>query len=143
MHRLLSAAVLSLLVIGCGHDRPTVRLLTQGTLFDRGGTGIVPQADVPFTVTNRSDETIFLPSCGGRPSVFVERGVDGHWEQYAGGFCATADLQVPIELRAGASVTSEFYFYTPGHYRMRLTWGSSPSAVFGNAASTSNAFDVR
>ena len=143
MRALSSALVLALLLFGCGHDRPVVRLSTVGSVFDRGGNGTVPQATVPFTVTNRGDQTIFLPTCGGRPLPIVEQGVGGHWEQYSGGVCALADLQVPIELRAGASVTSEFYFYTPGHYRMRLTWGSSPSAVLGNAASTSNAFDVR
>ena len=143
MRKHLSAVVLVLLVAGCGNDRPMVRLSTEGAVFDRGGTGIVPQADVPYTVTNRSDRTVFLPTCGGRPSVMVEQGAGDHWEQYAGGFCATADLQVPIELRSGQSVTSEFPFVEPGYYRIRLSWGTSASTIYGNEGSISNSFSVR
>jgi hypothetical protein len=143
MRRLLSAAVLSLLVAGCGHDRPTVRLATEGTVFDLGGSGTLPQATVPFTVTNRGEGTILLPSCGGRVEVSVEHGVADHWEQYSSAICGLADLQTPIELRAGQSVTSEYYFYQPGHFRMRLPWSSSAAKVFGDESSTSNPFDVR
>ena len=143
MRTLSSALALCLLLLGCGHDRPLVRVATDGSVFDRGGTGIVPEVSVPFTVVNRGDETLFLPACGGRPVVSVEQGVANHWEQYSGMGCIATVPQAPIELRSGQRVTSSWVFHESGHYRIRVPYGSSTASTFGGDAATSNAFDVR
>ncbi|HEX8849303.1 MAG TPA: hypothetical protein VF761_07225 [Gemmatimonadaceae bacterium] len=120
-----------------------MRLATVGSVFDRGGTGTVAQATVPFTVTNRGDETVFVPGCGGQLSASIERGVGDHWEQYSGGFCLAVNAQAPIALRAGQRLTSEFPFYEPGYYRIRISWGMDASAVYGDDSVVSNAFTIR
>ena len=143
MIRRLSVVVLSVVALACHSDRPTVVLSTQGTVFDRGGSGIVPEATVPVTVTNRGDRTVFLPACADRPAVSIERGTGKSWEQYSGTFCVTNLMQSPVELRAGEKLTGTFTFAEPGYYRIRLTWGATAADVFGDDASTSNPFHVR
>ena len=143
MRTLSSALALSLLLLGCGHDRPVVRLATEGSVFDLGGSGTVAEAIVPFTVTNRSDQTIFLPACGARPAVAVERGDGRQWSSYAAGFCITNIPQTPIELRPGERLTSDYTFHEPGYFRIRLSWGGSPSTIYDKDIAASNGFRVR
>lgn len=143
MIRRLSAVVLCSLALACHSDQPAVRVFTEGTVFDRGGTGIIPEASVSFTVANRGEQTIFLPACADRPAVSIERGTGKSWEPYSGTFCVTDLMQTPIELRPGERVTSELRIAEPGYYRVRMSWGATAAQVFGDDASTSNPFRVR
>ena len=129
-----------LLALACGRDEPRLRVTTTGLVFDRGGTGIVAQATVPYVVSNRGERTAFLTACGGRPIVSVERGTGTSWEDYDGWGCITT-LQPALELRAGESVVDSFPFVAAGRFRIRVDYGVSGAERSETAVS--NTFEVR
>lgn len=143
MRHRLCIVVLSLLALACGgEDDPDPRVATDGVVFARGGTGIVPEAYVPFAVTNRGTATVFLLGCDGAPVVIIERGTGAKWEPYSGTGCIHALSQAPVELRAGQTITSHVLILDAGYFRIRAGWGPSPSGPT-NALATSNTFTVR
>jgi len=127
MLKRLSIVAFTALTLGCGDDRPRLRVVTEGKSFDRASvpsTSISPVAFVPFTVTNDGNQTAFLPTCGSRIAPVVEQMVNGHWDSYASGFCILSSVMVPLELGAGQSHDDEVAIGAPGHFRIRMPYSS-------------------
>ena len=130
-HRLAVVALAALTVACGGDDRPVLKVGTEGTSFQRQlvpTTSVSPVAFVPYNTWNRGNATAFIPACGVRPIVNIERYVGGQWQSYAGIYCMTVMMETPIELRAGASRTDSVAIGEAGRFRIRLPYGESASA---------------
>ena len=137
-----AALILCALALACGAEHPTVHVATIGNTFFRGGTGTAAEAVVPYTITNRSDRTVFVPACGSEPEVIVDRGTGASWEQYSGTACLAVYPQTPIELHAGETVTGHVQFVQAGHFRVRASYATGTAAASAEVVA-SNPFDVR
>ena len=139
-----SVVVLSALVLACGgNDAPRVHVATAGSDFIRRGSDASLAVLVPFTITNRGQQTIYVPACGNRPMVTIDRGNGSGWEQYGGTRCIDIYLQVPIELRAGQSVSDSYAMSEAGTYRVRVSYSLTRSSFEKTEAAASGAFEVR
>ena len=127
MLKRLSIVMLAALALACGDDRPSLRVVVQGTSFVRQSvpsTSLSPVAYVPYTVTNYGDRAAFLPTCGSRVVPVVEQLVNGHWESYASGICMLNSLMGPLELDAGRKHQDEVAVGAAGRFRLRVPYTS-------------------
>jgi hypothetical protein len=77
-----------------------------------------PGKVISFVVVNRSNETHWVPSCGGEVSVAVER-LEGQWVSHAAAACPLNLTTVPIQIEPGADVTSQKLISGEGLFRLR------------------------
>ena len=84
---------------------------------------------ISFTATNRSGAVVYLPRCGDRVSVEVERLKDGSWINAAAAVCLANLRMDPFELAPGASVQSQATVTGPGRFRLRTGATADPSGA--------------
>lgn len=145
MLKRLSVVVLASLAFACGENRPILRVVANGTSFQRvvvPSISTVPIAVVPFDMWNRGDATAFVPTCGTRVLPVIEKLVNGRWENYSGGFCMLSMVMVPLELREGQMHHDEVAITEAGRYRLRVSY-SSDSQLRNHFEVVSGQFDVQ
>lgn len=145
MLKRLSTVALCSLVLACG-DAARVQVATEGSLFVREHadtpSGYAP-VSIPYDLTNRGDRTAFVSACGERPSAWIERQVDGHWEQYSGGYCIAVLSMAPIELRGGERRAGlQVAIQDAGTFRIGVTYGEDTSGR-RTVSATSAPFEVQ
>ncbi len=127
----MKRSVVALVVAGlaaCGS--PTVagrwiRVRTSDTTFVRGSAPAV--AYVPFSVTNGSAATVYLPACNGFvvPEIEYHTGVE--WRYDTGFMCLAIFSSAPVALAPAATAQSSVSIAEPGRYRLRLAVSKSAS----------------
>ena len=141
----LTIVALATLALACGEDRPILRVVTNGTSFQRvvvPSTSTTPIAVVPFDMWNRGDATAFVSTCGTRVLPEIEKLVNGRWESYAGAFCMMSMVMVPLELREGQSHHDDVAITEAGRYRLRVSY-SSDAQLRNHFEVVSGEFDVQ
>lgn len=99
---------------------------------------------VPFSVTNRGSNAIFVDRCGSQVTALVDRRHDGGWHQYMGGYCPLDLSSFPLELGPGKTVQSRTAIRESGEYRIRVGARTSLSnATDWDWTPASNRFNVR
>lgn len=143
MLKRLSVVMLASLALACG-ERLTVRVDTEGTVFDRAATpgGTVPVAVVSYVARNTGDKVAFLPACGQNPVATIERLNGGTWEQWSGGACVAIMPMTPIEMHSGNRVSGAVSIAEAGRFRVRLGYSDNTS-MSGERFAYSAPFDVR
>ena len=120
--------------------RGGVLVATHGTAFDRAPDGAA--AMVPFLAVNTSGSVAYLPRCGERVMVAVDRWEDGRWVDYSGDACTAVLPMDPFPLQPGTRYEGQRSIGEPGRYRLRLGVSWSPGGE-GAWWSRSDAFTVR
>ena len=143
MLKRLSVVMLASLALACS-DRLSVRVDTEGTLFDRAATpgSTVPLAIIPYVVKNTGDKVAFLPACGQSPMATIERLNGGTWEQWSGVACIAIMPMAPIEMHSGNRVWGSVSIAEAGRFRVRLNYSDNGSMEHASFA-YSEPFDVR
>lgn len=77
-----------------------------------------PGKIITFVVVNRSNETHWVPSCGGEVSVAVER-LNSQWVSHEAAACPLNVTTTPIQLEPGADFTSQKVISGEGLFRLR------------------------
>jgi hypothetical protein len=141
----LTIVALAALTLACGDDRPVLRVVTNGTSFQReltSPTATTPIAVVPYDMRNRGDATAFVSTCGTRVLPEIDKLVNGRWENYSGAFCMMSMVMVPLELREGETHHDDVAISEAGRYRLRVPY-SSDAQLRNHFESVSGAFDVQ
>lgn len=141
----LTIVTLAALTLACREDRPILRLVTNGTSFQRvvvPSTSTTPIAVVPFDMWNRGDATAFVSTCGTRVLPEIEKLANGRWENYSGAFCMMSMVMVPLELREGQSHHDDVAITEAGRYRLRVSY-SSDEQLRNHREAISGEFDVQ
>jgi hypothetical protein len=73
---------------------------------------------ITFAVVNRSNETHWVPRCGDRISVAVER-LDAQWVSHEAAICPANLPADPIQIEPGAEVVSQKVISGAGLFRLR------------------------
>ena len=143
MLKRLSIVMLASLALACS-DRLSVRVDTEGTVFDRTDTPgtTVPVAVIPYVVKNTGDKVAFLPACGANPLATIERLNAGTWEQSSGSACVAVMPMTPIEMHSGNRVWGSVSIFEAGRFRVRLNYADNTS-MSGERFAFSVPFDVR
>jgi hypothetical protein len=140
----LPVVLLATLTLACSGDRLSVRVDTEGTVFDRvppaGST--TPVAVVSYSVTNTGEKVAFLPACGANPSATIERFSGGTWEQWGGTICLAIMPMTPIEIHSGNRILGWVSIGEAGRFRVRLDYADNGSMQKARFA-YSEPFDVR
>jgi hypothetical protein len=144
MKKILSALPLVLLA-ACsspfGSGGPDLQVRTEQEEYVAEPIGFINP--VGFTVKNEGDAPIYLPHCGDRLIVAVDRREGGDWRQAYGavGFCQAIYESGAREVQPGDSVRSMVSVGEPGRYRIRVrATENRDSNRFDEAVS--NAFTV-
>lgn len=137
MLKRLSVVVLASLALGCGPEGPRLRVWTEGSTFDHAN------ATVPFDVRNVGDASAWIPACGDKVSVVVQRWVDNQWAAYSGTVCIAVLPMNPIVLRSGQSTASAFQILDVGRFRFGVSYTAGAGQTAGEQWSYSDAFEVR
>lgn len=142
----LTVVALAALTLACGDDRPVLRVVTNGSSFQReltSPTATTPIATVPYDIRNRGNATAFISACGTRVLPTIEKLVNGQWEGYASGYCVMmSTVMMPIELREGESHHDEVTISEAGRYRLRVPY-SSDAQLRNHFETVSGQFDVQ
>ena len=77
-----------------------------------------PGKIITFVVVNRSNETRWVPSCGGEVSVAVER-LESQWVSHEAAACPLNVTTAPIQIEPGADVAGEKVISGSGLFRLR------------------------
>lgn len=143
MLKRLFVVVLASLALACG-DRLSVRVDTEGTVFDRVATtgSTVPVAVVSYIARNTGDKVAFLPACGQNPMATIERLNAGTWEQWSGSACVAVMPMTPIEMHPGNRAWGSVSLAEAGRFRVRLAYADNTS-MSGERFAYSAPFDVR
>ena len=141
----LSVVALTALALACGDDRPVLRVVSNGTSFQREttpSTATSPIAIVPYDMWNRGNATAYVATCGTRVLPVIDKLVNGQWESYSSGFCMLSMVMVPLELREGERHHDELAIGEAGRYRIRMPY-SSDAQLRNHFETVSGQFDVR
>jgi hypothetical protein len=141
----MTVVALAALTLACGEGRPNLRVLTNGTSFQReliSSTSTTSIAVVPYDMWNRGDATAFVSTCGTRVLPVIEKLVNGQWESYSSGFCMMSMVMVPLELREGETHHDEVAISEAGRFRIRVPYASD-AQLRNHFESVSGQFDVQ
>ena len=136
---------LVLALVSCGHPAApppapaatSFAVAIDSTAYHRRGNSPV---SIPFTVTNRSSETLYLTQCKGSATAVVDRLSWGNFRQLEGDFCS-GPAEPPLALAAGASASGSVLLYDGGNYRLRVAASGHPDGT-GRIDVASQPFDV-
>lgn len=125
------------LFIACGSSTEPLTLSAQ--LHSSSGQVGAP---IPYTLMNRTADTLFASGCCAKALVYVDRRIGFPWEGYASGACLDICPWEPERVLPHDSITGSIAVFDSGTFRLRVdvarTWrGESPSTI------TSAAFTVR
>ena len=140
----LTVVALAALAVACGGDRPILRVVTNGTSFQRASvpsTATTPIAIVPYDMRNRGNATAFVATCGTRVLPVIEKYVNGQWESAFSGYCMMSMVMAPLELREGETHHDDVAISDAGHYRLRVPY-SSDAQLRNRFEAVSGEFDV-
>ena len=143
MLKRLSVVMLAALALACG-DRLSVRVDTEGTVFDRTATpgSTMPVAVVSYVARNTGDRAAFLPACGQSPMATIERFNGESWEPWSGSACIAIMPMTPIEMQTGNRVQGSVSIMEAGRFRVWLSYADNRSMENVRFA-YSEPFDVR
>jgi hypothetical protein len=99
-------------------------------------------ARVDFFISNQTDDAVYVPRCGDRFSVALERKEATVWTEVGGTACPAVLPMVPLYVGARETVPGELTVAEAGEYRFRLYYsGEMNGDVFTELRS--NEFTVR
>lgn len=129
--RLGFAAIMVATLAACAETAgPGTTLVTRIDRASLDSTGLLA---VSFTITNMGLRPEDVGACGGRPSPVFEKRRAESWASFGGGACLAILSQVPISLKAGASIADNTGIVPgePGVYRLVVSYevDGSPRAV--------------
>lgn len=97
-------------------EPPGVRVVAEATPVRRDP--VTGEAVVPLRVANDRPSTVYVLTCGPRPSVTMERRVGDSWENAGAAVCPAIYAADPIEVEAGSSVDFTVAVRQAGVYRV-------------------------
>jgi hypothetical protein len=88
-------------------------------------------AEVPFTINNHSEQSIFLTTCGDQITLTVERFDGNGWVEHSGNICQAFLLSIPLEIQAGGTADGSVGVSGAGRFRLRPSFALSQQAAAG------------
>ncbi len=84
---------------------------------------------ISFVVTNRTTQVVYIPSCGDRVSVELERRQDGSWINAGAAICLANLPMGPMPLGPRGFIRSEVAVAGTGSFRLRTGVTANPATA--------------